>query len=204
MPSGRQASMSSNISGQSSRTSNYASSIASSRIDAPRFYVPAAGPSTIATPHRGSVLSVSTSTRPRTPHSIVAPNLPSCSPYAVSFDFPRPSDSIVDEMFEHVLIERGMDPGTHVDLENRWKIVHNHEAQKWKKAREELTKKPVDTRGTTGTGAGGAMEVIRTDRMSKLSAGREPGWYITKFFNGSIKPEDVAALVISLRTYDLE
>ena len=206
MPSGRQTpSMSSNLSGQSSNYSNYASSIASSRIDAPGFYVPAAGPSTLSPPHRSSVLSVSTSNRPRTTHSIASANLPSCSPYSTTFDFPRPSDAIVDELFEHVLIERGMDLGTHVDLENRWKIVHNHKAQQWKEAREQLTKRPVDTRSTTGTGAGGgAMEVIRTDRLSKLTAGKQPEWYIGKFFDGSIKPADVAGLVISLRTYDLE
>jgi cytokinesis protein len=106
-----------------------------------------------------------------------------------NFNFPRPSDSDIVEMFEQVRRRRDMPGSDNFNLEQKWQMVYNDEHTRWQEAQK---------------GAVGRGRVYEgNDSVPTQTLEGTPMWYIKKFMEKTINHKQAQGLAVSLRSNDL-
>ncbi|KAL5511448.1 hypothetical protein ACEPAH_4664 [Sanghuangporus vaninii] len=101
------------------------------------------------------------------------------------FEFERPSDDVVEALFEQVRLKRDLGSLPSLSVDQKWQIVYNDEQLRWKeeRVREEATKRQTEI--------GPSQTAFIKD---------SPEWYLKKFLDQTITPKQAASLLVSLRT----
>jgi cytokinesis protein len=103
------------------------------------------------------------------------------------FYFPRPDTAEeIEALFEEVKAVREMPQNFNPDLEQKWTIVHNHEQLKWQEGKSRI--------------ASVKRQTAQGQPPNTTYTKDEPEWFLRKFMDMSITPQQVSSLSVSLRT----
>jgi len=103
------------------------------------------------------------------------------------FHFPRPEDPAdIEAYFAQVKATRSMSDSYNPDIEQKWRIIHNHEQLRWQEEKQKLAQvKRQTAQGHNPAGVYGKDT---------------PEWYLKKFMDMTITSKQVTGLSVSLRT----